>query len=60
MSTNLRNIQMVDLKSQYHRIKSEIDEAVLGAIDNTGYINGPEIGRFWLSISPLSKKDFIG
>jgi len=41
-----KSIQMVDLKTQYHRIKSEIDEAVLKAIENTAYINGPEVKAF--------------
>jgi UDP-2-acetamido-2-deoxy-ribo-hexuluronate aminotransferase len=40
------SIQMVDLKTQYHRIKNEIDEAVLNAIEDTAYINGPEVKEF--------------
>lgn len=39
-------IQMVDLKTQYQRIKVEIDEAVLKAIADTAYINGPEVKEF--------------
>jgi UDP-2-acetamido-2-deoxy-ribo-hexuluronate aminotransferase len=41
-----KSIQMVDLKTQYHRIKNEIDEAVLEVIENTAYINGPEVKAF--------------
>jgi dTDP-4-amino-4,6-dideoxygalactose transaminase len=39
-------IQMVDLKSQYQKIKHEIDEAVLNCIASTAYINGPEVKKF--------------
>lgn len=40
------NIQMVDLKSQYHRIKEEIDQALLAAVEEGAYINGPAVGQF--------------
>jgi len=39
-------IQMVDLKGQYEKIKSEIDEAVLNCVASTAYINGKEVGSF--------------
>jgi UDP-2-acetamido-2-deoxy-ribo-hexuluronate aminotransferase len=39
-------IQMVDLRGQYHRIKAEIDAAVLGCIETTAFINGPEVAAF--------------
>jgi len=37
---------MVDLKSQYEDIKTEIDVAVLEVIDSTAFINGPAVARF--------------
>lgn len=37
---------MVDLKSQYLKIKNEIDEAILKVIDTTAFINGPEVNNF--------------
>ena len=37
---------MVDLKSQYLKIKSEIDEALLAAVEQTAYINGPQVKQF--------------
>lgn len=40
------NIQMVDLKSQYQRIKKEIDDAVLDCISSTAFINGPKVKEF--------------
>ena len=42
----MNKIQMVDLKSQYEKIKQEIDEAVLNCIASTAYINGPEVKNF--------------
>ncbi|QIL39217.1 DegT/DnrJ/EryC1/StrS family aminotransferase [Pedobacter sp. HDW13] len=39
-------IQMVDLKSQYLKIKSEVDEALLKAVEDTAYINGPQVKSF--------------
>jgi len=40
------NIQMVDLKGQYLKIKSEVDEAIAACINATSFINGPEVKRF--------------
>ena len=40
------SIPMVDLKRQYHEIKSEIDEAVLNALEATQFILGPNVQRF--------------
>ncbi len=37
---------MVDLVSQYHKIKPEVDQAVLGVIESSAYINGPEVKSF--------------
>ena len=40
------NIQMVDLHSQYKRLKKEIDAAVKGVIKSTSFINGPQVNIF--------------
>ena len=37
---------MVDLKSQYHKIKSEIDRAVLDCLESTAFINGQPVTDF--------------
>jgi UDP-2-acetamido-2-deoxy-ribo-hexuluronate aminotransferase len=42
----MKNISMVDLKSQYEKIQSEIDSAVLDVIRSTQYINGSEVKKF--------------
>ncbi len=37
---------MVDLKSQYLKIKKEIDSSILDVIDSTAFIKGPEVKKF--------------
>jgi len=39
-------IPMVDLKTQYHALKPEIDQAVLDAIESTQFILGPNVTSF--------------
>src|ERR1700759_76144 len=43
---NMHTLQMVDLKRQYHKIKSEIDAAVLNVVESTAFINGPDVNHF--------------
>ena len=40
------NMQMVDLKGQYNKIKNEIDSAVIASISSAAFINGPEVKAF--------------
>ncbi len=40
------NIQMVDLRGQYSKIKTEIDTALQGVLDATSFIRGPQVGEF--------------
>ena len=42
----MNNIQMVDLKRQYIKIKHEIDIAINQVIESTNFITGPEVGKF--------------
>jgi len=42
----MKNIQMVDLITQYEKIKPAIDEAILSVIQNAQFINGPEVQKF--------------
>lgn len=42
----MSEIKMVDLRTQYLRIKTEIDTAVQEVIDSTAFINGPAVRRF--------------
>jgi dTDP-4-amino-4,6-dideoxygalactose transaminase len=42
----MKKIQMVDLRSQYEKIKEEIDSAMQEVIDQTAFINGPHVRLF--------------
>lgn len=42
----MKKIQMVDLVSQYEKIKPSIDVAIQDVIHNAHFINGPAVGRF--------------
>lgn len=46
MSKNKHNIQMVDLKSQYLKIKPQVDLAIREVIDSTQFINGSHVRGF--------------
>jgi UDP-2-acetamido-2-deoxy-ribo-hexuluronate aminotransferase len=46
MTTTTKKIQMVDLKGQYLKIKTEVDAAIAQVIDNTAFINGPAVKEF--------------
>ena len=39
-------IQMVDLSTQYQKIKTEVDAAVLKVIESCAFINGPAVQSF--------------
>lgn len=41
-----RNIQMVDLKTQYERLKSDIDAGIREVIESTQFVKGPQVSRF--------------
>jgi len=40
------NIELVDLKSQYKNIQTQVDAAVLNVMKNATFINGPEVKLF--------------
>lgn len=42
----MKKIQMVDLQSQYQKIKNEVDEKVLNVMGSAQFINGPEVQNF--------------
>ncbi len=39
-------LQMVDLKTQYQKLKSEIDAEVLNVLETTSFIGGPKVAAF--------------
>lgn len=42
----MRKIEMVDLKAQYEKLESEIDQAIKNVLRSTAFIKGPEVGLF--------------
>lgn len=42
----MKKIQMVDLQSQYYKIKADVDNAILNVVDSAAFINGPEVKSF--------------
>jgi dTDP-4-amino-4,6-dideoxygalactose transaminase len=45
-TNTMRKLQMVDLKSQYDKIKSTVDASIQEVLDTTTYINGPKVHEF--------------
>jgi UDP-2-acetamido-2-deoxy-ribo-hexuluronate aminotransferase len=46
----MRKLQMVDLKSQYDKIKTSVDASIQEVLDTTTYINGPKVHEFQKSL----------
>ncbi len=42
----MRPLQMVDTKTQYHRIKAEVDAAVMGVLESSMFIGGKVLNDF--------------
>jgi len=42
----MKKIQMVDLQSQYQKIKGDVDAAIMNVLDSAAFINGPEVKQF--------------
>ena len=51
----MKKIQMVDLKSQYEKIKSEVDKGIQEVIDSCAFINGPAVKTFQADL-----EDYLG
>lgn len=47
----MRPIQMVDTKTQYHKIKSDVDKAVLDVLESSAFINGKPVQDFAANLS---------
>jgi UDP-2-acetamido-2-deoxy-ribo-hexuluronate aminotransferase len=43
---NMRPLQMVDTKTQYYKIKPEIDAAVLSVMESSMFIGGKVVSTF--------------
>lgn len=54
-------IPMLDLKGQYRKIKSDIDKSIQHVLDNTNFINGPDVHLFEKNLGEyLNSKHVIG
>ncbi|AWM14025.1 transcriptional regulator [Flavobacterium sediminis] len=42
----MRKLQMVDLKSQYEKIKEDVNASIQEVLDTTTYVNGPLVHQF--------------
>jgi UDP-2-acetamido-2-deoxy-ribo-hexuluronate aminotransferase len=42
----MKKIEMVDLRSQYERLKADIDNAVSGVLNSTAFVRGPDVRLF--------------
>lgn len=51
----MRKIQMVDLQSQYARIKDIVDPAIAEVMENASFINGPIVHQFQKNL-----EDYLG
>ncbi len=47
----MRPIQMVDTKTQYHKIKPAVDQAVMEVMESTAFINGKAVQDFAADLS---------
>lgn len=47
----MRSIQMVDTKTQYHRIKAKVDDAVQQVMESSAFINGKAVQDFTANLS---------
>lgn len=51
----MRPIQMVDTRTQYHKIKPEVDKAVIDVMESTAFINGKAVQDFAAELSAWLK-----
>jgi len=47
----MKNINMVDLKGQYSKIKNEIDRNIISSIESGRFVNGPIVKEFSKNLS---------
>lgn len=57
--SNSLHIEMVDLKGQYHRIKDEIDTAVLNCLESVQFIQSPTVRNFEQQLSFFTHSPFV-
>ena len=57
--SSFEKIQMVDVRSQYLKIKEEVDAAIHEVIDSCMFINGPAVKRFQASLETYLGVEYV-
>ncbi len=55
----MASIQMVDLRTQYELIKTEVDQAIQHVLDTTAFINGPDVKAFSEELANYTGAKFV-
>jgi UDP-2-acetamido-2-deoxy-ribo-hexuluronate aminotransferase len=55
----METIKMVDLQTQYQRIKPEIDAAIQQVLDSTAFIQGPQVDEFATALASYTDAAFV-
>lgn len=59
MNKTVPNIQMVDLKGQYLKIKDEVDASLMEVIESCAFINGPKVQSFKATMQEYLKAKYV-
>ena len=51
----MRPLQMVDTKTQYHKIKKEVDEAVINVLESSQFIGGKVVNDFAVNLATYNQ-----
>ncbi len=54
----MRKVQMVDLRTQYEKIKKEVNASIQEVIDNSAFINGPQVKAFSNELAEYNKSKY--
>ena len=52
-------IRMVDLTTQYNKIKQEVDQAMQEVIQSSAFINGPQVKQFQQNLADYLDVDYV-
>lgn len=55
----MKPLQMVDTLTQYHNIKAEVDAAILGVLESSQFIGGPQVGAFATELASYHQCKYV-
>ena len=55
----MRPLQMVDTKTQYHKIKAEVDAAVLAVLESSQFIGGKAVNDFAQNLAAFNDVKYV-